>query len=176
MQFNTYGGTGAFLAADLVNVHDRSLDRLNAILRRAEMQYLLVDTDQVHRLLGWAARLDPVFGETDRQRQIDLVNGLLDSAATGIRVSMHDGHAPHLHYISDTCDPVERVRAATAGGLAVAICGAGGQRLGRCARPGCGEVFVDTSRNGRRRFCTLTCANRFNVAAHRSRSGGTGLR
>ncbi|RCV48172.1 CGNR zinc finger domain-containing protein [Marinitenerispora sediminis] len=170
MQFNTYGGTGAFLAADLANARDARRAVLNTVLHRHEMQYELTSDEQAGRLLDWGARLDPVFGEADQQRQIDLVNGLLDSAATGIRVTMHDGHAPHLHYTSETRDPVERVRAATAGGLAVAICGAGGQRLGRCARPGCGEVFVDTSRNGRRRFCTLTCANRVNVAAHRSRA------
>ena len=35
--------------------------------------------------------------------------------------------------------------------------------------PGLG-VLVDTSRNGRRRFCSLACANRVNVAAHRARA------
>ncbi|HLU95849.1 MAG TPA: CGNR zinc finger domain-containing protein, partial [Thermobifida alba] len=42
--------------------------------------------------------------------------------------------------------------------------------LGCCARDGCRTVFVDTSRNGRRRFCSVTCANRVNVAAHRARA------
>ncbi|MEO3867710.1 CGNR zinc finger domain-containing protein [Nonomuraea sp. B12E4] len=33
----------------------------------------------------------------------------------------------------------------------------------------CQVVYVDTSRNGRRRFCSPGCANRVNVAAHRAR-------
>jgi predicted RNA-binding Zn ribbon-like protein len=83
---------------------------------------------------------------------------------------VHDGHPPHLHYITGTEDPVARIKATVAGGLAVALCGAGGQRLGRCDRPTCHFVYVDTSRNGRRRFCSLACANRVNVAAHRARA------
>ncbi|MGY4099847.1 CGNR zinc finger domain-containing protein [Nocardia sp. R16R-3T] len=35
------------------------------------------------------------------------------------------------------------------------------------ARQGCGSVFVDTSRNGRRRFCSTRCSNRVHVAQHR---------
>jgi len=30
-------------------------------------------------------------------------------------------------------------------------------------------VFIDTSRNGRRHFCCLRCANQVNVANHRHR-------
>ena len=44
-----------------------------------------------------------------------------------------------------------------------------GERLRACGRAGCGVVFVDTSRNGRRRFCSVRCANQVNVANHRLR-------
>ena len=64
---------------------------------------------------------------------------------------------------------VARVKALTAGGLAHMIDGGGGSRLRTCQRAGCGTAFVDTSRNGRRRFCSLTCANQVNVAKHRTR-------
>lgn len=36
-----------------------------------------------------------------------------------------------------------------------------------CRRDGCGTAFLDTSRNGLRRFCSLRCANQVNVASHR---------
>ena len=42
-------------------------------------------------------------------------------------------------------------------------------RIGACDRDGCDTVFVVTSRNGRRRFCSTKCANRGAVANHRSR-------
>ncbi|GAA4723409.1 CGNR zinc finger domain-containing protein [Phytohabitans rumicis] len=170
MQFNHYGGTGAFLAAALANADDVSPPALERMLTEHEMTSRKLDATQARALDAWVDRVRPVFGERDRARQTRLVNELLAEATTSVRVSAHDGHPPHLHYITGTEDPVARIKAAVAGGLAVALCGAGGQRLGRCDRSGCAMVYVDTSRNGRRRFCSLACANRVNVAAHRSRS------
>jgi predicted RNA-binding Zn ribbon-like protein len=42
-------------------------------------------------------------------------------------------------------------------------------RLRHCAAGDCDDVLVDLSKNRSRRFCSLTCANRVNVAAYRSR-------
>jgi predicted RNA-binding Zn ribbon-like protein len=61
------------------------------------------------------------------------------------------------------------VKALTAAGVAHIIDGGGGSRLRACSRPGCGIVFLDTSRNGRRHFCSVRCANQVNVANHRLR-------
>lgn len=63
---------------------------------------------------------------------------------------------------------MERVQAHSAGGLAHLVCEAP-DRFGLCAREGCGIAFVDTSRNGRRRFCSTRCGTRVNVADHRAR-------
>jgi predicted RNA-binding Zn ribbon-like protein len=63
---------------------------------------------------------------------------------------------------------VGRVKAYTAAGLAHAYCQDPG-RLGRCDRDGCDVVYVDTSRNGRRRFCSTRCSTRVHVARSRSR-------
>jgi len=170
VQFNTYGGTGSVLAADLLNAPDHTAATLAVILRRNSVTKPNIDAGQAAELAGWIERLRPLFGEEDLDRQIALVNELLTDAATGVQVSRHDGSDPHLHYVTQTVGTVPRVRAATAGGLAIAICGAGGHRLGRCGRTGCGTAYVDTSRNGRRRFCSVACANRVNVAAHRARA------
>ncbi len=64
-----------------------------------------------------------------------------------------------------------RVRALTAGGLAHVIDDGSGFRLQVCQRGGCETAFLDVSRNGRRRFCSLRCANQVNVANHRRRAG-----
>jgi hypothetical protein len=174
MQFNHYGGSGTFLAADLLNAAEHTPAALRELLTAHEMATRSLDGPQAQALARWLAEVRPVFGEPDVRRQIAIVNALLEGATTSVRVSVHDGNPPHLHYVTGTDDPVVRLRAAIAGGLAVALCGAGGDRLGRCGRTGCDAVFVDTSRNGRRRFCGLACANRVNVAAHRSRrTGGT---
>lgn len=43
-------------------------------------------------------------------------------------------------------------------------------RFRPCAAPGCGGVFADASRAGRRRYCMPElCGNRLNVANHRAR-------
>jgi predicted RNA-binding Zn ribbon-like protein len=44
-------------------------------------------------------------------------------------------------------------------------------RVRRCADPRCTRVFLDTSRNGTRRWCDMgTCGNRAKAARHRARS------
>ncbi|GAA2266708.1 hypothetical protein GCM10010402_23080 [Actinomadura luteofluorescens] len=46
----------------------------------------------------------------------------------------------------------------------------GHDRFRACAAPGCGGVFADASRAGRRRYCMPElCGNRQNVANHRAR-------
>lgn len=170
MQFNHYGGTGAFLGAALANATDFSPAALERLLTEHEMTSRQLTRAQAAALATWIDEVRPVFGEPDPGRQIRLVNGLLADATTSVRISVHDGHPPHLHYITGTDDRLARIKATIAGGLAVALCGAGGHRLGRCGRDGCTVVYVDTSRNGRRRFCSLACANRVNVAAHRARA------
>lgn len=170
MQFNAYGGNGAQLAAALANAAEATPAALTAILTEQRIKNPQVAPGQARLLAQWCERLRPVFGQSDQEHQIELVNGLLDDGTARVRVSTHDGHPPHLHYQGDEDDLVSRVRAVTAGGLAVAVCGAGGHRLGRCQREGCDTAYVDTSRNGRRRFCSVACANRVNVALHRARN------
>ncbi|PRY01674.1 CGNR zinc finger domain-containing protein [Allonocardiopsis opalescens] len=169
MQFNTYGGNGASLAVALVNTADHRPAALEGLLAAHEIQRPELDAPQAAELAAWARRLAPVFGERDPHRQAQLVNAMLAEAASRPQVSLHDGRPAHLHYISDHADTAARVRAVTASGVAHAICQAGGERLNRCEREGCAVVFLDTSRNGRRRFCSVRCANRVNVAAHRAR-------
>jgi predicted RNA-binding Zn ribbon-like protein len=45
----------------------------------------------------------------------------------------------------------------------------GMDRMRSCAAEPCRDVFVDTSRNKTRRFCSDRCANRYNIAAFRGR-------
>jgi len=49
--------------------------------------------------------------------------------------------------------------------------GSGAGRLRRCAAEDCGMLYLDTSRAGSRRWCSMQrCGNRAKVRAHRSRS------
>ncbi|GAA5070756.1 CGNR zinc finger domain-containing protein [Nocardia iowensis] len=163
MHFNPYGGAAAELAARLVNARpDQDLRQL-----LAESDYKPLGTltaSQAAELRRWIGELDAVF---DRPT-VDQLNALLAKTTSRPYISTHDSRAPHLHFADETAPVDERVKAYTAVGLAALFCD-DPNRIGRCARDGCAEVFVDTSRNGRRRFCSPRCSNRVHVAEHRSR-------
>jgi predicted RNA-binding Zn ribbon-like protein len=54
-------------------------------------------------------------------------------------------------------------------GLSTLVCDLGATRLGVCDASGCSHVFVDTSPNQSRRYCSDRCSSRANVAAYRAR-------
>ena len=54
-------------------------------------------------------------------------------------------------------------------GLANLVCDLGATRLGICSEARCDNVFVDTSPNQSRRYCSDRCSSRANVAAFRAR-------
>ncbi|MGH3454660.1 MAG: CGNR zinc finger domain-containing protein, partial [Nocardioidaceae bacterium] len=54
-------------------------------------------------------------------------------------------------------------------GLATVACDLIPLRLGVCQAAGCEQVFVDTSPNQSRRYCSDRCSSRANVAAYRAR-------
>ncbi|MFI9382449.1 CGNR zinc finger domain-containing protein [Kutzneria sp. NPDC052558] len=169
MHFNPYGGSGAQVAAALVNLSEP--DAVLATLRDHGMAVVSMSPDEALAIMAWRERLRSVFAESDVDVRIDLLNRLLADSASAPYISRHDGRPPHLHYHVADGSVVDRVRAYTAGGLAHAVCEDSG-RAGVCDRPGCAVVFVDTSRNGRRRFCSTRCATRVYVADHRQRQAG----
>ncbi len=168
MQFNTYTAAGALIAADLVSTPSPSPSWLTALLRRYEVHQPTADEAVVEELQQWARRLRPVF-ETVGAEQASVVDTLLADADCRPRLVHHDGLPHHLHYAPLDADLTTRVKALTAAGLAQLIADGAAQRLGHCERAGCPVVFVDTSRNGRRTFCSVRCANAVNVQRHRAR-------
>lgn len=169
MHFNPYGGVAAQIAADLVNAAPMSPGELADLLRYHGYKPIgRVTGEQAEALNRWAERLRPAFQDNALRVRVQHLNDLLAAAAAQPYISQHDGREPHLHFSDERSGVVERVSAYTAAGLAHALCD-DPQRLGHCSRTGCPVVFVDTSRNGRRRFCSTRCANRVHVADHRER-------
>ncbi|MTV24862.1 CGNR zinc finger domain-containing protein [Nitriliruptoraceae bacterium ZYF776] len=157
----------AALLADAARDHV-DLATLQARLADADLGHLAVDEDDLPDVHALGAELDAAFG-LDDAATVTVVDGLLADLRVRPRLSTHDGRPPHLHFERDGAGTVERLRANTVLGLARTVTADGPDRLGRCDADGCARVFVDTSRNGRRRFCTTACANRTHVAAHRAR-------
>jgi predicted RNA-binding Zn ribbon-like protein len=170
MQFNTYTVAGAHIAVWLVNHSGCGAAALAAELRRREVHAPAVTMDEAAALRPWAARLREVFAAAAATDKAVLTDALLVAADCRPRLVSHGAGQPHhFHYAPVETGLAARVRALTAAGLAHVIDGGGGTRLRTCDRDGCGVAFLDTSRNGRRHFCGVRCANQVNVANHRRR-------
>jgi predicted RNA-binding Zn ribbon-like protein len=170
VQFNTYTVAGARVACWLANNLEPDAAGLAAVLAGYEVHEPAATGAQARALRPWAVRLRAVFASAGLDHKAVLVDALLVSAKCTPRLVSHgDGLAVHLHYAPVRNDLPARVRALTAAGLAHVIDGGFGDRLGSCQRDGCGVAFIDTSRNGGRKFCSVRCANQVNVALHRAR-------
>lgn len=97
------------------------------------------------------------------------VNALLVRTGARPELERHDGEPWHLHFHAADNSLPNGWAAGCATGLAVVLGGSGSDRLGVCTAPGCDRVFVDTSRNGTRRYCSTSCQNRVKTAAFRAR-------
>lgn len=176
MDFDRYANTAGELAADLVNLlvtdpdtaGDATLGDVVDLLADYDLA-LHLGHDDVHALRAFADQLHQVFVVADLEDAIAQLNMLLAGTPMAPRVSTHGDRGPHLHVEPRDASSVQRIRANCLMGLAAVLCDGGRLRLGACDAHGCARVFVDTSRNARRRFCTTTCSTRHHVAAHRAR-------
>ncbi len=123
---------------------------------------------------GWvAASLRMVFAAVaagDIDAAAHRVNDILVATGAHPTLERHDGEPWHIHFHS--ADESSRVKSWAAGyatGLAVVLGGELYDRLGVCTAPHCDRVYVDTSRNGSKRFCSTACQNRVKAAAFRER-------
>jgi predicted RNA-binding Zn ribbon-like protein len=105
-------------------------------------------------------------GHTDAAAR--LVNQMLAGTGARPRLDRHDGGPWHLHFHGAEDSLVTAWAAGCATGLAVVLGSDQQGRLGVCTAPRCDRVFVDTSRNATRRFCSTSCQNRVKTAAFRA--------
>jgi predicted RNA-binding Zn ribbon-like protein len=105
-------------------------------------------------------------GRTDAAAR--LINEMLARHGARPRLDRHDGEPWHLHFHGAEDSLVTSWAAGCATGLAVVLGTDQQGRLGVCAAPRCDRVYVDTSRNATRRFCSVSCQNRIKAAAFRA--------
>lgn len=174
MQFNHDNMNGVRLAEELVNMLDTDywdIAALEELLTRFFVRQAELGPAAERGLRSWAAMLRPVFTAEAEEVRCAAVNTLLDRGVRRVFLTTHDGMLPHMHFADPQDSVVERVRGMTAGGLAIFVTEAGGARLGACARAGCRRVFADTSRGGRRAYCSARCGNTDAVHRYRGRQG-----
>ncbi|GIF21794.1 putative RNA-binding Zn ribbon-like protein [Actinoplanes tereljensis] len=169
MHLNPYGEDAVNLAADLVNRPPADPAELAARCREAglilETPVTETDLTRTRSVLGnWETIVDA----RDDHERATLLNRMLAEAAAYPRLTDHTG-GWHLHYRDPDQSPSAVLTSLIAVGTALHLAGRGMHRLRRCAVPECGLVVADTSRTGRRRYCSTRCANRDAVRRHRAR-------
>jgi predicted RNA-binding Zn ribbon-like protein len=173
VRFNTYTSAGARIACWLANNPAPDAAGLGQVLADYDVHEPIPTTAQVRALRPWARRIRAVFAAEEIPDKAILADAMLVAARCTPRLVSHgDGQPVHLHYAPVRDELTARVRALTAAGLAHVIDDGFGDRLGSCIRTGCRTCFIDTSRNGGRKFCSVRCANQVNVALHRARQRG----
>src|SRR5215469_14857656 len=113
-------------------------------------------------------RLERLWHMTEDEA-VDLVNTLLRDANALPQLVRHDGWSYHVHATSPEAPLADRMAVDAAMAIADVIRAGELERLRVCAADDCDDVLIDLSKNRSRRFCSVTCANRVNVAAYRSR-------
>jgi predicted RNA-binding Zn ribbon-like protein len=181
--------TYADQAVELVNTAERGTGRPDRLATDQDVLELLPAEWQVtaaaarrglEELRDARPRLRRVFDEAASghgTRAIQVLNRLLGDFPAALSISDHTAgdHTTsgwHLHLLDRDAGPARRYVTGAAVGLAYTIAERGLNRLGICCATPCRSVFVDTTTNGSRRYCSERCATRANVAAHRARKRG----
>ena len=92
------------------------------------------------------------------------LNELLIQYPVHPQLSGHDGQAWHVHY-TESGSMSDKYAAGAAMGLAVRLTELGLDRFGLCQAAPCQGVFIDTTPEGTRRYCSQRCADRASLAA-----------
>ena len=172
MDYDTYGSNAVELAIALANV-DRDGDWAEAFLRAHDEWFtpetgLDLSPAETRRAAATADLVRAVAVAGTQEEVMDRLNELLALARPHPYATDHDGDL-HLHYARPDAPALEQLTTTVAMGLSQVVAQHGWQRLGVCSAEGCDDVYVDTSRNASRRYCSNTCASRSSVAAYRAR-------
>jgi predicted RNA-binding Zn ribbon-like protein len=159
-------------SARLLNADPAGVDALVATLDGREWLHPQVTERDVAAVRRFLRGLRPVFDAADAgevKQTIELLNALMVQHPITPRISDHDPDDLHLHVATRAASVAELLIGESLLGLATLVCDLGPTRLGVCSATNCTNVYVDTSPNHSRRYCSDRCSSRANVAAYRAR-------
>jgi predicted RNA-binding Zn ribbon-like protein len=164
-------------SARLVNADLGDSARLVAFLDERQWLQGAVTERDAGALRRFVNELRPVFEASNRgdeQAVVAQLNALLAKHPVTPYIAGHDSSGPvgtrwHMHVADQESSVSELLIAESLMGLSTLVCDLGATRLGVCDASNCANVFVDTSPNQSRRYCSDRCSSRANVAAYRAR-------
>lgn len=162
----------ADLAAGLVNAPMESRADLVAYLSSREWLQERAEERDLAPLKRLRRDVRAVFEASDagdEEAVVELVNALLSRHAVSPYIAGHDSQTWHLHVAERGSSVAALITAECAMGIAMLVVDYGPTRLGVCSSDKCDNVFIDTSPNSSRRYCSDRCSSRANVAAYRAR-------
>jgi hypothetical protein len=173
MDYDAYTSPSTELAIDLANVEVAEPGDLDSFLATHQewltpRTRLILRPSERDELAEVSSMIRAVAVAEDEETVIDRLNALLAKSTPHPRVTNHDGRL-HMHYSRDRSTAVEQIATTVAVGISLLVTAHGWDRLGICSAADCHDVYVDTSRNQTRRFCSGTCSSRSSVAAYRAR-------
>ena len=110
--------------------------------------------------------------DADKDEAAALVNTLLRQTKAMPQLVKHDQWDYHIHATPPDAPLADRMAVEAAMAFSDVIRTGQLDRLRHCAAANCDDVHIDLSKNRSRRFCSVACANRTNVAAYRTRRAG----
>ena len=159
-------------SANLLNAELADRDDLVAHLSNRQWLHPSCTDRDTGLLRRFQRELRPVFEASDSDDVSGVIRGLnelMEKYPITPMISDHDPDDLHLH-VASRADSVSQLLIGEALlGLATLVCDLGPTRLGVCAEAKCEAVYVDTSPNQSRRYCSERCSSRANVAAYRAR-------
>ncbi len=159
-------------AAALLNADVDDVDGLVAHLSDRRWLHNQTSDRDVAVLRRFQRELRPIFDASDADRAADVVTGLnelLSQHPVTPMISDHDPTHLHMHVANRAASVADLLIGESLMGLATLVCDLGPTRLGVCSATKCTNVYVDTSPNQSRRYCSDRCSSRANVAAYRAR-------
>jgi predicted RNA-binding Zn ribbon-like protein len=146
-------------------------DAVRAVLERDDYRPTITE-DEADALTALAGRVRAVFAASssgDVASAARMVNDLLEEFGAAPRLDPARGGGWTLHFHGRDTSIVVGWGAGIAAGLGMAIGSDLAGRLGVCRAEPCDRVFIDTSRNLGKRFCSTRCQSRVKAAAHRAK-------
>jgi predicted RNA-binding Zn ribbon-like protein len=154
-------GPGRLATAESYRALMADRPQLSGPATPADLEALRLLRDELRKVFTSAAL--GADGEAVRS-----LNALLIQHPIQPQISGHDGREWHLH-LTDSGTVSDRYAAGAVFGLTATIDQMGLGRLRVCAGESCRDVFIDTSPDRSRRYCSDSCPGRGSVTLFRSR-------
>jgi predicted RNA-binding Zn ribbon-like protein len=130
------------------------------------------DAAELERVRALRPRLRALW-HADQEGVVAAVNSMLTEGRALPQLVTHGEWGYHLHATSPDAPLADRMMVEAAMAIVDIVRTGELDRLRVCGAPGCADVVVDLSKNRSRRYCSVSCSNRVNMAAFRARRAGT---